>query len=108
VRPYRDQGIESGDYSSIRRPSGNPQGRPYHFVVLLPAKARYNPMDRRRPGTNGLRLHPKSAGRSRVAVGGGPRRQEMASQELARIELGEADLILRALRHDEAAIRTII
>src|SRR5690606_4059262 len=75
----------------------------------LPAKARYNPMGRaRRPGTNGSRLHPKSAGRSRVAVGGGPRRQEMASQELARIELGEADLILRALRHDEAAIRTII
>lgn len=32
----------------------------------------------------------------------------MASQELARIELGEADLILRALRHDEEAIRTII
>lgn len=32
----------------------------------------------------------------------------MASQELARIELGEADLILRALRHDEQAVRTII
>ncbi|ODT11766.1 MAG: RNA polymerase subunit sigma [Kaistia sp. SCN 65-12] len=32
----------------------------------------------------------------------------MASHELARIELGEADLILRALRHDEAAVRTII
>ena len=32
----------------------------------------------------------------------------MTSQELARIELGEADLILRALRHEEEAVRTII
>ncbi|WEK51792.1 MAG: RNA polymerase sigma factor [Candidatus Kaistia colombiensis] len=32
----------------------------------------------------------------------------MASQELANLELGEADLIFRALRHEEDAVRTII
>jgi RNA polymerase sigma-70 factor (ECF subfamily) len=45
---------------------------------------------------------------SRVVRGEGSQEATMASQELARIELGEADLILRALRREEEAVRTII